>query len=240
MAFRRYPHEVACVVVEPIQCEGGDRHLRPRFLQGLQDPAHRHDALFVLDEVQTGCGATGRAWAYQALDLAPDLVAFGKKTQVCGVMGGRKVLEIPDNAFRSVSRISSTWGGNLVDMVRATRILEVIEEDGLLAAAAASGALLLDGLRDCAARYPEILSAPRGRGLLCAVDVVNGMARDRILEIAQQRHHALFLGCGDRTLRLRPPLSVTREEIEDAVTRLREAVAEVVREGVGLEAESRT
>lgn len=181
------------------QCEGGDRHLRAQFPQSLQDLCHRHDARFALDEVQTGCGTTGRPWAYQALGLVPDLVAFGKKTQVCGVMGGRKVLEVADNAFRSMSRISSTWGGNLVDMVRATRILRVIEDEDLVANAAEMGAFLLDGLRDCAARYPAMLSAPRGRGLICAVDVADGIVRDRVLKVARERHRALFLGCGDRT-----------------------------------------
>jgi L-lysine 6-transaminase len=94
-----------------------------------------HDALFVLDEVQSGCGLTGTAWAFQQLGVQPDVVAFGKKTQVCGVMAGGRVDEVRDNVFAVGSRINSTWGGSLTDMVRARRILEVVEAEGLIARA---------------------------------------------------------------------------------------------------------
>ena len=97
----------------------------------MQALCREFDALFVLDEVQTGVGLTGTAWAYQQLGVTPDVVAFGKKTQVCGVMAGGRVDEVPDNVFAVSSRINSTWGGNLTDMVRSRRILEVIERDGL-------------------------------------------------------------------------------------------------------------
>src|ERR1700722_19934752 len=119
------------------------------------------DALFILDEVQTGAGATGTAWAYQQLGLAPDVVAFGKKTQVCGVMAGGRVDEVPDNVFRVSSRINSTWGGNLTDMVRSRRILEVIEADGLVERAAALGERRRAGLRDLAAPRPRRRAPPR-------------------------------------------------------------------------------
>ncbi|MBN9618656.1 MAG: L-lysine 6-transaminase, partial [Actinobacteria bacterium] len=126
-AFERYPHDIACFIAEPIQGEGGDNHLRPQFLQAMQGLCREFDALFVMDEVQTGVGLTGTAWAYQQLGVSPDVVAFGKKAQVCGVMAGGRVEEVPDNVFAVSSRINSTWGGNLTDMVRARRILEVIE-----------------------------------------------------------------------------------------------------------------
>jgi L-lysine 6-transaminase len=225
-AFRRHPDEIACVLVEPIQCEGGDRHLRAPFLLALQELCTRHDALFVLDEVQTGAGVTGHPWAYQALGLAPDLVAFGKKTQVCGVMGGRRVRKLPDNAFVLPGRLSSTWGGNLLDMLRSTRILEIIEQDKLLDNAADLGSRLLTGLRQCVAAFPGLLSAPRGRGLLCAVDVADSDRRDRLVSLAWHRHGALFLGCGERTLRFRPPLSVTADDVDAALTVLRDVCVE--------------
>src|SRR5690349_7520964 len=87
-AFEQHRHDIACFVMEPIQGEGGDHHFRPAFLQAMQALCRRYDALFVMDEVQTGCGLTGSAWAYQQLGVQPDVVAFGKKTQVCGVMAG--------------------------------------------------------------------------------------------------------------------------------------------------------
>ena len=166
-ALRRYGPEIACFVYEPIQAEGGDRHLRPRFLRAVQELCREHDVLTVADEVQTGV-LTGQAWAHQALGLEPDLVAFGKRMQVCGVMGGRRVLELPDNAFREASRLSSTWGGSLVDMVRATRILEVVESEGLFEHSRQMGEVLLSELRDLVAEFPGLVRDARGRGLMCA------------------------------------------------------------------------
>src|SRR5581483_3934015 len=130
-AFREHPRDIACFIAEPIQGEGGDNHMRPQFLQAMQELCRENDALFVLDEVQTGVGLTGTPWAYQQLGLEPDVVAFGKKVQLGGIMAGRRVDEVPDNVFRVSGRINSTWGGGLADMVRSRRLLEIIERDGL-------------------------------------------------------------------------------------------------------------
>ncbi len=129
----------------------------------------------MLDEVQTGCGMTGSAWAYQQLGLQPDVVAFGKKLQVCGIMAGGRVDEVPDNVFQVSSRINSTWGGNLTDMVRSRRYLEVIEADGLIERAALLGKRLLDDL----GAVPGIDNV-RGRGLFVAFDLPTrgGAGRD--------------------------------------------------------------
>src|SRR5205807_4561695 len=167
-AFERYPHDIACFIAEPIQGEGGDNHMRPEFLQAMQALCRENDALFVLDEVQTGVGLTGSAWAYQQLGLRPDVVAFGKKMQVCGIMAGRRVDEVRDNVFAVPSRINSTWGGNLTDMVRARRILEIIEADALIERAGFLGAHLLQSLQSVAAKHPMVTDV-RGRGLMCAL-----------------------------------------------------------------------
>ncbi|GAA2331376.1 L-lysine 6-transaminase [Saccharopolyspora halophila] len=225
-ALRRYGAEVACFVYEPIQGEGGDRHLRPRFLQAVEALCREHDVLTVADEVQTGA-LTGRAWAHQALGLEPDLVAFGKRMQVCGVMGGRRVLEIADNAFREPSRISSTWGGSLTDMVRATRILEVIEAEGLFDHSRSMGELLLGELRDLAAEFPALVHSARGRGLMCAISFHDPADRDRALAIARDTHHTLFLPSGPDSLRARPPLSARPDELVDAVAALRKTLADL-------------
>src|SRR5271167_825945 len=155
-AFETYPHDIACFIAEPIQGEGGDRHFRPEFFAAMRELCDEFDALLIFDEVQTGCGSTGTAWAYQQLGVAPDVVAFGKKTQVCGVMAGRRVDEIADNVFAVSSRINSTWGGNLTDMVRARRILEVIEADELFDRAAEHGRHLRDRLDELAEDFPEL------------------------------------------------------------------------------------
>jgi L-lysine 6-transaminase len=218
-AFAMHPHDIACAIVEPIQGEGGDHHLHPRFLQALQRLCHDHDALFVVDEVQTGCGLTGTAWAYQQLGLTPDVLAFGKKTQVCGVMAGGRVDEIADNVFAVSSRINSTWGGNLADMVRARRILEVVEADGLILRAAVLGRRLQAMLRGLADRH-EGVTDPRGRGLMCAITLEGPALRDRVLERLRTDEHVLVLGCGRRSLRLRPALTVTEDELADGVAAL--------------------
>lgn len=218
-AFHDHPHDIACFIAEPIQGEGGDRHLRAEFLQAIAALCVEHDALFVVDEVQTGAGATGSAWAYQQFGLRPDVVAFGKKTQVCGIMAGGRVDEVPDNVFTVSSRINSTWGGNLTDMVRARRILEVIDRDRLIDRARLTGAHLLAELTALAERHPTVTD-PRGRGLLCAITLDSSGRRDEVVAALREREHVLVFGTGERGLRFRPPLTVTAGELTAAVAAL--------------------
>jgi L-lysine 6-transaminase len=225
-AFEQNPHDIACFIAEPIQGEGGDNHLRPEFLQAMQALCREFDALFIMDEVQTGVGMTGTAWAYQQLGVQPDVVAFGKKAQVCGVMAGGRVDEVPDNAFAVSSRINSTWGGNLTDMVRATRILEVIESDGLIARAAELGEHLLDGLRALAAKH-EVIADVRGRGLMCAFTLPTAQLRDEIINRLREDEHVLVLGCGASALRFRPPLTVSTDELDRGLAALDRVLSSV-------------
>ncbi|WP_067469449.1 L-lysine 6-transaminase [Nocardia amamiensis] len=218
-AFAENPDDIACFIAEPIQGEGGDRHLRPQFLQAVQRLCHENDALFVLDEVQTGVGMTGTAWAYQQLGLAPDVVAFGKRTQVCGVMAGGRVDDVPDNVFVVSSRLNSTWGGNLADMARTRRILEVIERDELIERSRPLGAHLLDRLAGVAARRADASEA-RGRGLMCAITLSSARLRDEVLTALHGRERVLILGTGERGIRFRPPLTVTNAELDEAVEAL--------------------
>jgi L-lysine 6-transaminase len=218
-AFERHPHDIACFVMEPIQGEGGDHHFRPEFVQALQALCREHDVLFVVDEVQTGCGLTGTAWAYQQLGIEPDVVAFGKKTQVCGIMAGGRVDEVADNVFAVGSRINSTWGGSLADMVRARRILEVIESERLIERVAALEPLLLGLLRDLASRHPQVTDV-RGRGLMCALTLPDAQTRDAVLTALRDDEHVLLLGCGARSIRFRPALTVGEDELRAGVAAL--------------------
>ncbi|WP_319431138.1 L-lysine 6-transaminase [Mycobacterium sp. RTGN5] len=227
VAFDAHPHDIACVIVEPIQGEGGDRHFRREFLTGMRALCDEYDALMIADEVQTGCGITGTAWAYQQLGFTPDVVAFGKKTQVCGVMAGRRVDDVADNVFAVSSRINSTWGGNLVDMVRSRRILEVIEADGLFANAAAMGAYLLAGLGELARQLPDTVRDVRGRGLMCAFSLPSTERRDAVLGALWERG-VIMLGSGPDSVRFRPALTVTRSEIDRALAALREVLLAAV------------
>ena len=222
-AFETYPHDIACLIAEPIQCEGGDRHLRSEFLVAAQNMCHSHDALFVLDEVQTGAGTTGTPWCYQQLGLAPDVVAFGKKVQLGGIMAGRRVLEVDENVFRTPGRINSTWGGNLTDMVRSRRLFELVEQTGAISNAANTGRHLLARLEEIATRRPELCSNARGRGFIAAIDFPSRALRDAALESLTKDEHVLALACGELTLRLRPALSMTADVVDlgcDALSRV--------------------
>src|SRR5262249_25897689 len=121
-AFNDRPDEIAAILIEPIQGEGGDNHFRPEFLRELRKLPDRCEALLIFDEVQTGVGLTGKWWAFQHAGVVPDILCFAKKMQVGGIFVSRRVDEV-DSVFKVPSRISSTWGGSLADMVRATRIL---------------------------------------------------------------------------------------------------------------------
>ncbi len=225
-AFESYPHDIACFIAEPIQGEGGDRHFRPEFFGAMRELCDEYDALLIFDEVQTGCGLTGTPWAYQQLGVEPDVVAFGKKTQVCGVMAGRRVDEIAENVFAVTSRINSTWGGNLADMVRARRILEVIEADELFDRAAEQGRYLRDRLDELADEFPALVLDPRGRGLMCAFSLPTTADRDEVIRQLWQRA-VIALPSGQDGVRFRPALTVLRAEIDAAICAVRAALTAV-------------
>jgi L-lysine 6-transaminase len=227
-AFEAHPHDIACFVAEPIQGEGGDRHFRPGFFAAMRELCDEYDALLIFDEVQTGCGMAGTAWAYQQLGVQPDVVAFGKKTQVCGIMAGRRVDEIADNVFGVASRLNSTWGGNLADMVRARRVLEVIEADELFDRAAERGAYLRARLDELAHDFPGVVLDPRGRGLMCAFSLPTTADRDELLRRLWRRA-VIVLPSGHDGVRFRPALTVTPAEIDAAIGALRGALAEMTR-----------
>jgi L-lysine 6-transaminase len=211
--FAERADDVAAVIVEPIQGEGGDNHFRGEFLRAVQELCRGNDCFFIVDEVQTGVGLTGRLWAHEHFGLQPDAVAFGKKTQVCGCLVGPRVDEEPDNVFVVSSRLNSTWGGNLVDMVRCARMLEVIDEEGLVENASRVGGVLLDGLRDIQAELGGKVSNARGLGLMIAFDLPSPELRDRARS-ALVANRLLVLGCGDRSIRFRPPLNLSVDEAQ--------------------------
>ena len=224
-AFERDPHGIAAILIEPIQAEGGDHHFRPEFFAKLREYADRHEALLIFDEVQTGLGATGTLWAYQQTGVVPDLIAFGKKTQVCGMMSTRRIDEIESNVFHVSSRINSTWGGNLTDMVRCARYLEIIDEDGLVENAARVGAAVKEGLEALAEDF-ESVSNVRGQGLLVAFDLADGDLRGRVVQGCWDRSLAI-LSCGPRSVRLRPSLVFSEAQVTQVLGTLREVLADL-------------
>ncbi len=229
-AVKQDPDDIACLIIEPIQGEGGDNHFRPEFLRKLRALADEHEFLLVFDEVQTGFGTTGKWWGHQHFDVRPDILAFGKKTQVCGIAAGPRLDEV-ENVFTIPSRINSTWGGNLVDMVRGTRIIEVIVEEQLLEHCARQGERLLRGLQEIHRDLPEITANPRGRGLFCAIDLATPELRTETISKAQELG-MIVLSSGHKGLRFRPALNLRSEDLDLGLELLRKSLtlaAEAVR-----------
>jgi L-lysine 6-transaminase len=218
-AFDRRPGEIAAILIEPIQGEGGDNHFRAEFLRRLRQMADSREALLIFDEVQTGGGATGKWWAYQHFGVTPDIVCFSKRIQVGGIMVSRRVDEVEDHVFALSGRINSTWGGSLVDMVRATRILEIIQEEKLLDNASQRGDQLQEGLRVLQKSHDDLVDNVRGRGLMCAFDAPSRAVRDVIIERCFAEK-LLILPCGQRGVRFRPALTIDAAAVVECLARL--------------------
>ncbi|HEX9793085.1 MAG TPA: L-lysine 6-transaminase [Planctomycetota bacterium] len=229
-AFADHGDDIAAILIEPIQAEGGDRHFRPEFLQALQDRCERYDCLFLVDEVQTGFFTTGKPWAFEHYGIRPDIVCFGKKTQQCGIFAGPKLDLVPDNVFAASSRINSTWGGNLIDMMRCERVLGVIKADDLGGNAARQGERWLAGMAPIAARFAGQVDNVRGRGLIFAFDLPDGAARNRCLREMKDAG-LLALACGSRTVRFRPHLAVTAGDVDLALERTLAALGRLATSG---------
>ncbi len=207
---------IAGLIIEPIQGEGGDNHFRKEFFQALQKLTSENDILFIVDEVQTGMGVTGKVWAHQYFDIKPDIVCFGKKSQICGILAGSRLDEVNDHVFKQSSRINSTWGGNIVDAVRLEKYIEIIEEQNLLQNAEIQGKYLLSELLKLQNLFPDIISNVRGLGLLVAVDLPNKKYRNKVLDLLFQKHF-IFLPCGQLSIRFRPMLDINKEQIDLAI-----------------------
>jgi len=213
-AFLDNKDDICAIIIEPIQSEGGDNHVRQEFLEQLRRIADENDCFLIYDEVQTGVGLSGKFWAHEhfGVNARPDIVAFGKKMQVCGILVGTKVDEIKTNVFKVPSRINSTWGGNLVDMVRSTRILEIIEEDKLLSNAEISGNYLQERLAAISRKNEKVVNV-RGRGLITAFDFPSKDMRDRFITRGMEEN-VMFLGCSEKTIRFRPALIIEEKHID--------------------------
>jgi L-lysine 6-transaminase len=171
---------------------------------------------------------TGAWWGVQTMGVSPDMFSFGKKTQVCGFASNDRILSEPDNVFAVSSRINSTWGGNLVDMFRCRRYLEIVAEENLVENAKTVGEALLAKLTELAAEFPGKMTNIRGRGLFIAFDLPDGPTRQKVLSTWLQKHHVMALASGDRAIRLRPPLTLTKDDAALGVQRLRAALTEVM------------
>ncbi len=214
-AITANPDNIASIILEPIQGEGGDNHFRLEFMNALREIADENDIMLIHDEVQTGVGVTGKMWAHQHFGSSakPDIISFGKKTQVCGIAVSDRVNEVEGNVFQESSRINSTWGGSLVDMVRLTIYLELIEKENLVEKAAETGTYLLKNLHNLQDEFPNLVSNARGQGLYCAFDLPSSEQRDKLADLLIEEG-SILLGSGNYSIRFRPHLNVTKSDID--------------------------
>ena len=224
--LRESADDIACMILEPIQGEGGDNHFRNEYFQELKLLSKENDFLLIFDEVQTGIGITGKMWAHEHHDVEPDIMSFGKKTQCCGIFAGDRLKEVEDHVFDESSRINSTFGGNLVDMVRFTIYLELIEKEGLVQMAAENGSYLLSSLNTLQEQNNGLISNARGKGLFCAYDLPSTEERDKLIA-NMAAEGAIILGCGHNSIRFRPHLNISRNEIDQAMSMMKSALSKL-------------
>ena len=215
-AITENPDEIAALIIEPIQGEGGDNHFRDEFFTALRQLCDENEMMYILDEVQTGIGITGKWWAHQHNSVQPDIIAFGKKSHVCGLLAGRRIEEVENHVFAESSRINSTFGGNLTDMVRFQIVLEIIEKENLLDNAREMGEFLLTELQNLAEEFPAYVTNPRGLGLFAAFDLPSQTERDNVIA-KMMENKLLILPSGDQAIRFRPHLNVTQADLSTAL-----------------------
>lgn len=231
-AIAQNPDDIAALIIEPIQSEGGDNHFRPEFLKALRDICDEHEIIYIFDEVQTGFGLTGKMWAYNHFsDFRPDIVVFGKKFQVCGLMASDRLNQV-DSVFKVSSRINSTFGGNLVDMVRCSRYLEVVNEEGLIENAAVVGEYLRTQLEAMQNDYAS-MSNVRGRGLMLAFDCPDKDFRNRLID-ELFKHQMLILASGEKSIRFRPGLVMNRSDADKGLEILSHCIQQLERTAVAV------
>ena len=227
-AITSFSDEIAAIIIEPIQGEGGDNHFRDDFFVKLRNISDENDMLLIFDEVQTGVGITGKKWAHEHFSVVPDLMSFGKKTQVCGFLCGNRIEEVENHVFSESSRINSTFGGNLTDMVRFKIMLEIISEERLIDNAKNNGDYLLNSIEGLCDSFPAFITNPRGKGLFCAFDLPSQFERDNAVQ-AMMDNKLLILPSGDQSIRFRPHLNVSSSDIDAAIDIISKSIKSILK-----------
>jgi L-lysine 6-transaminase len=223
--FDRHPDDIACIIIEPVQGEGGDNYFRHEFLSWLRQTANEREALLIFDEVQTGFGASGNWWAFQKFNVQPDICCFGKKTQVCGIFVNRRIEDV-DHCFKVSSRINSTFGGNLVDMIRCKQFIRIIEDEQTLAHAKEIGPRVVQCLKTLERKYPQI-SQFRHMGTWVAFDLPDAATRNTFYDTLMQKHRMVVLKCGTKSIRMRTALNLPYALIDEGAQRIEGALKDI-------------
>jgi 4-aminobutyrate aminotransferase/(S)-3-amino-2-methylpropionate transaminase len=216
------PIPVAALVVEPIQGEGGDNHASPYFFQQLREITKKRAVAFIVDEVQTGAGATGKFWAHEHWNLSspPDMVTFAKKMQASGFY--HNIEYRPSAPYRNFN----TWMGDPVRALQLDTTLKEIKSKKLIENTAITGQYLNEGLLDIQSKYPEHVSRVRGAGTYTAFDLATIPQRDALVSSLRSKG-VNSGGCGEKSLRLRPMLIFQPSHAKIFLDTLDQALAEM-------------
>lgn len=219
-AVEKHGNRIAALIIEPIQGEGGDGYFNPEFFRYLRRCADENEFLLMYDEVQTGW-ATGKWWASDHITggARPDIFSFGKKVQQCGIACNGRVDDV-DNVFKVSSRINSTWGGTLADMIRSTKCIEVIRKRKLHDNILKRGEQVKKALMETDEN--DVLNI-RGIGGWQAFSLKDSETRDRVWKEAYKQG-CLVLKAGINTVRLRLNLAITKDEVETGMEILLRAI----------------
>lgn len=201
VASKAFQQPIAGMIIEPIQAEGGDNHASHDFFRKLRQIAKDHGVCFIVDEVQTGGGPTGKFWAFEHWDLLdpPDIVTFAKKCQIAGFFS------TPEMRPKDAYRIFNTWMGDPAKLLMLKSVIEEIESNKLLENATITGDFMYKGLKELEIKYSHLLGRVRGVGTFLALSVYNTATRDAIITQLKQRG-VLVGGCGAYSIRFRPTL----------------------------------
>jgi len=208
--------EVGCVIIEPIQCTSGDIPFSLEQLNDIRKVTKENNIPLIFDEIQTGFCSTGDVWFFERLGWSPDLVVFGKKSQVSGFF----IREGFDEIFSTneAGRLCVTFDGDILDMIRCKHIIKAIKRENLLLNVKHRGNQLIEGLK----QIRGILN-PRGAGVLIGFDLKDRTTRDRFIANLREKRMICNLA-GKNSIRLRPPLSVSEDEIDMALNLIEEAL----------------
>jgi len=222
--FNRYRNELVGVIMEPIQGAGGQRLALPQFYRRLSELAHKYDVFLGVDEVQTAGGQTGTMFTIDQFDLPypPQAVATAKKF----ANGVIYMLESVGN----LGVLDSTWGGSLVDMARFMQEIKIVRDERLIEQVPAKTERLVGGLNALVDKYSDLIFNVRGLGLYQGFTLRKATDRNRLKSLALQKEHLLLLGAGTQSIRFRPVLDVTIDDIELMLAKLDRALANLKEE----------
>lgn len=200
---------LVAVIIEPIQATNGDIYLSPDKLRLIRDLCKQHDICFILDEIQTGFGVTGKMWYYEHLNLVPDILVFGKKAQLCGIVLNDKYASILDDKYK---KLGVTFNGDLIDMIRSTYIMKAYEDLDMLSKVREQSNYIRRKLSYRVKNYRSI-------GFLIAFDFDSQKQRDEYIDNCY-KNRVIVNRSGNVTVRLRPNMALTNQEMETLIERL--------------------